>query len=78
MIRVLLAEDEEMIRDALVSLLEREPDIEVVATAADGPTAVGGRWRTGRTSPWSTWRCPAWTGWAWSPSWPGCCRRARW
>ena len=34
MIRVLLAEDAEMIREALVSLLQREPDIEVVATAA--------------------------------------------
>lgn len=42
MIRVLLADDEEMIRDALVSLLDREPDIEVVATAADGITAVEG------------------------------------
>jgi two-component system, NarL family, response regulator DesR len=40
MIRVLLAEDEELIRDALVSLLGREPDLEVVATAADGPAAV--------------------------------------
>ena len=40
MIRVLLAEDEEMIRDALVSLLGREPDIDVVAEAADGSVAV--------------------------------------
>jgi two-component system, NarL family, response regulator DesR len=40
MIRVLLAEDAEMIREALVSLLQREPDIEVVATAADGLDAV--------------------------------------
>ncbi len=40
MIRVLLAEDEELIRDALVSLLRREPDLEVVATAADGTAAV--------------------------------------
>jgi two-component system, NarL family, response regulator DesR len=40
MIRVLLAEDEELIRDALVSLLGREPDLEVVATAADGSAAV--------------------------------------
>lgn len=40
MIRVLLAEDEEMIRTALAALLEREPDIEVVATAADGTQAV--------------------------------------
>ena len=40
MIRVLLAEDEELIREALVSLLGREPDLEVVATAADGRAAV--------------------------------------
>lgn len=41
MIRVLLADDEELIRDALVSLLGREPDLDVVATAADGSAAVG-------------------------------------
>lgn len=40
MIRVVLAEDEELIREALVGLLDREPDIEVVATAADGRKAV--------------------------------------
>lgn len=40
MIRVLLADDEELIREALVSLLGREPDLEVVATAADGRAAV--------------------------------------
>ena len=40
MIRVLLAEDAELIREALVSLLQREPDIDVVATAPDGVSAV--------------------------------------
>jgi two-component system, NarL family, response regulator DesR len=39
-IRVLIADDEELIRAALVELLEREADIEVVATAADGRQAV--------------------------------------
>jgi two-component system response regulator DesR len=39
-IRVLLAEDDELIREALVGLLEREPGIEVVATAADGRQAI--------------------------------------
>lgn len=38
-IRVLLAEDEELIRTALVALLERESDIAVVATAGDGHEA---------------------------------------
>ncbi|MCM0676584.1 response regulator transcription factor [Micromonospora phytophila] len=40
MIRVLLADDEELIRTALAALLDLEPDLEVVAQAADGPTAV--------------------------------------
>lgn len=40
MIRVLLAEDEEMIREALASLLASEADIEVVAAVADGRAAV--------------------------------------
>jgi two-component system response regulator DesR len=39
-IRVLLAEDEELIRVALTELLKRESDIEVVATAADGRQAI--------------------------------------
>jgi two-component system response regulator DesR len=39
-IRVLLADDEELIRVAVAALLGLEPDIEVVAQAADGRTAV--------------------------------------
>jgi two-component system response regulator DesR len=39
-IRVLLADDEELIRVAVAALLDLEPDIEVVAQAADGRTAV--------------------------------------
>ncbi len=39
-IRVLLAEDDELIRDALASLLEREADIRIVATARDGREAI--------------------------------------
>lgn len=39
-IRVLVAEDDELIREALVSLLTREADIDVVATAADGRAAI--------------------------------------
>lgn len=39
-IRVLLAEDDELIREALVGLLEREPDVDVVATARDGREAI--------------------------------------
>ena len=39
-IRVLLAEDDELIRAALAALLEREPDIQVAATAAGGREAI--------------------------------------
>ena len=39
-IRVLVADDEELIRAALVALLEREADIQVVATAVDGRQAL--------------------------------------
>ncbi|MFC9973302.1 response regulator [Spirillospora sp. NPDC127200] len=40
MIRVLLADDEDLIRTALAALLGLEPDLEVVARAADGRAAV--------------------------------------
>ncbi|NJP35135.1 response regulator transcription factor [Micromonospora thermarum] len=40
MIRVLLADDEELIRTALAALLDLEPDVEVVAQAPDGAAAV--------------------------------------
>lgn len=39
MIRVLLAEDQQMLRGALTSLLSFEPDIQVIAEAADGQKA---------------------------------------
>lgn len=40
-IRVLLAEDQSLVRGALVALLSAEPDIEVVAECATGTEAVG-------------------------------------
>ncbi|MGV9977387.1 response regulator transcription factor [Micromonospora wenchangensis] len=40
MIRIVIADDEELIRGALVALLSLEADIEVVADVADGGAAV--------------------------------------
>lgn len=39
-IKVLIADDHQIVRDGLRSLLEREPDMEVIATAEDGRTTV--------------------------------------
>ncbi|MGO4777551.1 response regulator, partial [Lysobacter sp. 2RAB21] len=39
MIRLLLAEDQALVRGALAALLNLEPDIEVVAEAGDGAQA---------------------------------------
>ena len=39
MIRILLAEDQAMVRGALSALLNLETDIEVIGTAADGEAA---------------------------------------
>ncbi len=38
--RIVIAEDQTMVRQALVALLELEPDIEVVAQAANGHEAI--------------------------------------
>jgi two-component system response regulator DesR len=40
MIRLLLADDEDLLRNALASLLDLEPDMTVVAQAGDGERAV--------------------------------------
>ena len=40
MIRILLADDEDLVREALATLLELEPDLTVVAQAGDGERAV--------------------------------------
>jgi two-component system, NarL family, response regulator DesR len=39
-VRIMIAEDQTMVRQALVALLELEPDIEVVAEAANGDEAL--------------------------------------
>lgn len=40
MIRVLLADDEELIREALAALLERESDVEVIGAVGSGREAI--------------------------------------
>jgi two-component system response regulator DesR len=39
-VRIMIAEDQTMVRQALVALLELEPDLEVVAQAGDGDEAL--------------------------------------
>jgi two-component system, LytTR family, response regulator len=39
-IRVLIVDDEELARDRVASLLAEQPDVEVVGTCVDGPSAV--------------------------------------
>jgi two-component system, NarL family, response regulator DesR len=39
-VRIMIAEDQTMVRQALVALLELEPDLEVVAQAANGDEAL--------------------------------------
>jgi len=40
MIRLVVADDQELVRDGFCSILAREPDLEVVGQAADGVSAV--------------------------------------
>ena len=40
MIRLVIADDQALVRDGFCSILGREPDMEVVAEAADGAQAV--------------------------------------
>lgn len=40
MIRIVVADDHPLVRDGIVAILSRDPDLEVVAEAASGPEAV--------------------------------------
>ena len=78
MIRVLLADDQALVRGALAALLGLEPDIDVVAEVGRGDEVVAAARRTRPRSRCSTWRCPAWTA---SPRPPRCtpsCRPSGW
>lgn len=59
MIRLLLAEDQSMVREALAALLGLEPDIEVVAQVARGDEVLAAPANTPSTSRSSTSRCRA-------------------
>jgi CheY-like chemotaxis protein len=54
-IRVLVADDEPLIRAGLRMILEEVDDVDVVAEAADGEEAVELATRLART--WSSWTC---------------------
>ena len=54
MIRVLVADDQPLVRAGVSALLGAEPDIEVVGVAADGGEALALARESGPTS-------PAWT-----------------
>ena len=58
MIRLLIADDHPLVRDALAQLLAGAEDIDVVGAAADGGEAVAVAWSTGPTSCSWTSRCP--------------------
>ena len=70
MIRVLLAEDQAMVRGALASLLELEHDIEVVAQVARGDEVPPAARAASPTSRCSTSRCPAAAASTPPPCWP--------
>ena len=57
--RILLADDHALVRSGLRMILDAEPDLQVVAEAADGHEALVGTRRTRRRT-WrsSTSRCP--------------------
>ena len=56
--RVLIADDHTMVRESLVSVLQADGDVQVVAQAADGIDAVEKAHRScGPTSSSSTCRC---------------------
>ena len=59
MIRLLIADDQALVRGAIAALLGLEPDLEVVAEVGSGDDAVDRRGRAlGPTWPCSTSRCP--------------------
>ena len=61
-IRVLLAEDHNVVREGLRLLLNAQPDIRVIGEATNGRQAVALARESCRTSRCWTSPCPIWTG----------------
>ena len=76
-IRVLLADDQALVRGGLRKIVDGEPDMQVVAEAADGLEAVEAARARSPTSRWSTSACRGSTGsrrraGSWQASAPAC------
>ncbi len=62
-IKVLIADDQALLRTGFRMILESEPDLEVVGEASDGAEAVTEF--SGSAPTWCSWTCgcPGWTAW---------------
>jgi hypothetical protein len=60
-IRVLIADEDAMVRSCLTACLAASDDLQLVGEAADGADAVRGCGEPGQTSCSWNWSCPVWT-----------------
>ena len=74
-VRILVADDQPVVRDGLALLLSTDADLEVVAVAADGVEAVEAAFASRPTSRLSTCACRGWTARASRRRWPSRPRR---
>ena len=75
MTRILIAEDQEMVRGALISLLELEDDLEVVAQVGRGDEVLEAARASAPDVALLDIRCPGSADLKRSSSWPLGCRR---